>query len=142
MSTASDPPVARVCLLEFPRRDLSEQLGELDPRPVQVLGIDVIGTPAGRRLRDRGVVPAEVADAPARQEIDVAFPARIVDKRTVRARHLDVFRLGLAPEVFAIELAEIHAGRACMNDARRRLPRLGQQTRRRAPAPDAFKIRE
>ena len=117
MSTASDPPVARVCLLEFPRRDLSEQLGELDPRPVQVLGIDVIGTPAGRRLRDRGVVPAEVADAPARQEIDVAFAAHVIDKRTLRSCDLYVCRLRLAAQVLAIELPEIHDARSCTNDA-------------------------
>jgi hypothetical protein len=93
-------------------RDAGEHFGELGPRAVEVVGMNVLGAiELPRRRPNLGVAPAQVADAPAHHEVDVLAAAGIGEIAVSGVADDDVVGFALAAEVLLVELAEVHAGR-------------------------------
>src|SRR5215204_5114621 len=87
---------------------------QLDPRPVEVVGMNVFGAvELPRRRADLAVPPAQVADAPAHHEVDVLAAAGVGEIAVGGVADDDVLGFALAAEALSVALAEVHAGLLC-----------------------------
>src|SRR5687768_16573900 len=92
-------------------RDAREHFGELHPGTVDVVGMNVIVTVELRRRRTNfGVPPAEVADTPARHEVDIFTSAGVGEITVSAVADNYVLCFALAAEVLFIQLPEVHVG--------------------------------
>jgi hypothetical protein len=101
-----------------------EHPGELCPRAVQVVRMDVIRTiELPHRRENLSVSPAQVPDTPAHHEIDVLAAAGVDEMAVGGVADDDVPGFAVASEVLPVEFAKVHWGstravRGSIGDAR------------------------
>ena len=92
------------------RRDRDQELGKLAPRRIRKARIDIVGTREGLRgLLHHRVAPAEVADAPAHEEIDIAPVAAVEEIAVLASGELELGE-GLVGEIAHLASSALHFG--------------------------------